>query len=393
MASSAGNDEIGALHKALRSRDVETVRFLGPSCLLWQENSIGWTALHVAASHGWTEEEWLLNKAIEETASSAVALKEATSSEISPLISSLTHTGGQSCVALFFRRHVDPLPWHHAEVKDAAAILRDDLSLVAGTPSLVDECRTRLKILLDPNTDREQQENGDDAAEFSHGEVLSVMNDLMLRVVRFWQRMELWLRAAYLGTLSTDEQSWSLLHALAFVGGCPREVAQLAIALYPDQACCADTAGNLPLHLLCSSHNNDSDCEFLLQALLEVHPGSAKCANQEGRLPLNVALAHGKHGTIIQRLVTAEPLVLYGMRDLVTGLPSFALAATREISITEVWAQRHKTSDVGSLWHFLPPPAQEEGLQRARCDLEIVKLNTIYRTLRAMPSAVQFGIK
>jgi hypothetical protein len=246
---------------------------------------------------------------------------------------------------------------------------------------------------LDTNSDREQQENEDDAAEFNHWDVLSVMNDSVSRVVRFWQRMELWLRVAYLGTLSTDEQSWSLLHALAFVGGCPREVAQLAVVLNPDQACSADAAGSLPLHLLCSSHHNNSDCEFLLQSLLEVHPETAKCANQEGRLPLNVALAHGKHGTIIQRLITAEPLVLFGMRDLVTGLPCFALAATCEISITELWSQWHNTSDVGSLWHFLPLHAQEERLQQARRDLEIVKLNTIYRILRAIPSAVQFGIK
>lgn len=372
MASSDGNDGISALHKALRSGDVETVRDLGSCCLLWKANSIGWTALHVAASHGWTDEEWLLKRAIEETSSSAV----------SPFISNRTHNGGHSCISLFFRRHVDPLPWHHAEVREAAVVLREDLLLVRGSPSRSDECRARLQR-LDISTDREQQKDEESEEEFSDEAVLPV-----LRVVRFWHRMELWLRAAYTGTLSTNEQPWSILHALAFAGGCPREVAQLAVALYPDQARTTDAAGNLPLHLLCSSHRNDNDCELLLQALLETHPESAKCVNQEGRLPLNVALARGKHGTFIQRLITAEPLVLYGIRDRETGLPSFALAATSEISNTEVWTQWHR---VDALWHFLPPHAQEERLQQARSDLEIVKLNTIYQILRTMPDAIQYG--
>jgi hypothetical protein len=107
-------------------------------------------------------------------------------------------------------------------------------------------------------------------------------------------------------------------------------------------------------------------------------------------LPLNSALASGKGGAFAQLLIATEPRVLYGTRDVETLLPSFALAAAAPTLETHLHA--YNTSTVGSLWHFLPPHAQQERLEQARQELGVVQLNTIYEILRAMPDAVQFGL-
>ena len=363
------HSDVPALHHYFRSGAHERVREIVSASpeILWKANSIGWNALHVAASVGWTDDAWLLKK--------ATANASRGTDDKSAFLTDRTHNGGHSCISLLFRRHVDPLPWHGDEVKDAALLLRGELQEVAGNPSLLHACRQ----LVDENMVK-QENAGFRTPREQHVSVLHVMD--------FWQRMERWLRAASI----QPEESWSLLHALAYVGGCPVQVAQLAVALNSEQARTCDEHGNLPLHLLCSClPANEDDCQSaFLQALLTANPHAAQCVNQRGRLPLNIALSTGKRGNFVKVLIAAEPRVLMGTRDVETGLPSFALAAAAPTLNAHLHA--YSTSNVGSLWHFLPPHAQQERLQQARRDLEVIQLNTIYEILRAMPDAVQLGL-
>lgn len=363
--------DVTELHGLLRDRNhvsnrVREVVSASPE-ILWKSNSIGWNALHVAASVGWSDEAWLLEKATE-------------CADENAFISERTHNGGHSCISLFFRRHVDPLPWHHDEVKEAAATVKGGSQTIVDTPTLLDVCRSRIQQ-SQPNEQLVEGLNREDGSADQ-----TTKDAAVSRVVEFWRRMELWLQAAY-----QQQESFRILHALAYVGGCPMEIAQLAISLYPEQTSMCDENGNLPLHLLCCSEPaNKDDCQSLLQALLSGYPEGAQCANQSGRLPLNIALASGKGGNFTRLLVAAEPRVLMGTRDVVTGLPSFALAAAAPTLETHLFA--YNASDVGSLWHFLPPHAQQERLQQARRDLEVIQVGTIYEILRVMPDAVQFGL-
>lgn len=363
---------VAKLHALLRGEDNEINKLKVREIIsaspdyLWTANAIGWNALHHVAATGRHDEAWLLEKAVETDKNGL-------------FISERTHNGGHSCISLFFRRHVDPLPWHDVRVKEAAEFLRDSLRRTTVDQRLLELCRS---VLNETKVEQVQSQ---------HESIESNDEDAISRITEFSRQLDLWLRSASHTATQENNESFSLVHALSHVGGCPAQVAEFAVALFPDQAATRDENGNLPLHLLCNSEPaNEHDCQALLQALLSCYPEAAQSANRTGRLPLNIALSNGKGGDFIKFLIHAEPRVLMGTRDIETGLPSFALAAAAPTLNTHVYA--HSTSNVGSLWHFLPPQAQQERLQQAQREVEVVQLNTIYEILRSMPDAVQLGL-
>jgi hypothetical protein len=364
---------IATLHALLRGEDneinklkVREIISASPN-LLWKANAIGWNALHHVAATGWQDEAWLLEKAVE-------------TDKKDLFISERTHNGGHSCISLFFRRHVDPLPWHDAQVKEAAAFLRDCLRRTTVDQRLLELCRS---ILSGSEVDQVQSQY--ESIESNEDD------DAISRITEFSRQLNWWLRSASRTASQEIDESFSLLHALADVGGCPAQVAEFAVVLFPEQAATRDENGNLPLHLLCYSEpsSDENDCQALLHALLSSYPEAAHCTNRCGRLPLNIALSSGKGGAFTKILMYAEPRVLMG-RDMFTRLPSFALAAAAPTLNNHLRAL--STSNVGSLWHFLPPHAKQERLQQAQSEVDAVQLNTIYEIIQFMPDAVQFGL-
>mmetsp|Transcript_31805 Transcript_31805/g.69901 ORF Transcript_31805/g.69901 Transcript_31805/m.69901 type:complete len:612 (-) Transcript_31805:1843-3678(-) len=278
-------------------------------------------------------------------------------------------------------------------------------------------------------------------------------DDSMLdTLLNFWHDMELLLLCAYYGTTDLDiiDASccqWRVVHALAFTG-CPPEVAKLAVALYPEQVHERDERNDLPLHIAVQSRSSSSlweaaeddahavaDIESLVEgvdvitgqrrrgtpytpsaapvikALLDSYPHAAACANGDGRLPLNLALVSGRTWrTGIRDILAACPDALFGTRDPSTHLFPFMLAAidpkqlrgrqdldhgdeaSFEETDEEVRAKKEATAVIGGMWRFMSPETKERVLAKVRKDIDIVRLDTVFEILRAMPDAVRCGI-
>jgi hypothetical protein len=342
--------QYGLLHKSIRDADYETMERLveEDSSILWKRNSIGWTALHFAASHGlgtlarW---KWCIELA-------------AHGEGETQLYSSLTDAG-DSPVNHFFLRELEPLPWQRPEVKQEATRRRGCIEEALNDERIL-EC---VREGLDPAVSKGQ---------------ISV-NETVTVVLDFLCRLQVLLKAA---TQSTQHKRWSLLHALSLTG-CPRLVADLAIRLYTAQLCIRDDSGNLPLHIAAATFSPQS--HPILIALVEIRPDTCSQLNANHHLPLHLALAAGKTGQVIDCLWNAHPL--YGAPcDANSHLPAFLVAAvgnetTRQCKTIQLAASR-------AMWRFMPVYVQDKALKLARSEVELDELTTVYCLLRASPDAI-----
>jgi len=211
-------------------------------------------------------------------------------------------------------------------------------------------------------------------------------------------------------------RQWNVVHALAHTG-CPIEIAQLAVILYPEQVTTPDHNGNLPLHICAASHHHyktdlpdttestdddDADTDTntntntntntdtqqdkppticpILDILLQTYPEGAKIPDAQGRLPINLALSVGKEWESgIRNIFMAWPhVVLSGSRDITTKLHPFMLAAAAV-------ADNQPMTMVMDVPTKVPMDTNEH-------ELECMKLTTIYELLKIMPDAVRSGI-
>lgn len=326
---------VSSIHKAIRDGDFVTMKELleaNPS-LLTEPNSIGWTSLHFcAASPDIPVETW------------AWVLQR-----VPPGLDilMLRTDNGQNCVDHFFRLFLNPLEWQRHEVKEAAKDLKASILLCLKNDfymQLLHECVVKR-----------------DCVDFS--------NQHLYRIVSFWTRLHSLLQ----------QLSSSVLHALARTA-CPREVALLAMKLYPGEVLERDSLGNLPLHLACRYEG----AETVMSCLLN----QASILDADDRLPLHIALLSGKtwqHG--ILNLWNACPQY-GGTRDKETGFPAFLLAALPDPAVVQRATKRLAADTCGSLWRFMPASSQKRALDEAKANVDLLHLSTVYEVLRAAPNVL-----
>jgi len=153
-------------------------------------------------------------------------------------------------------------------------------------------------------------------------------------------------------------------------------------------------------------------CAPVIKAMLESYPHAAACADGNGRLPLNLALVTGRTWRSgIADILEACPDALFGTRDTATRLAPFMLAAVdqrelrehshlainggieyEEADEAELRAKKIASNQIGGMWRFMSHETKQRVLEKVRQDIDIIKLETIFETLRAMPDAVQTGI-
>ena len=153
-------------------------------------------------------------------------------------------------------------------------------------------------------------------------------------------------------------------------------------------------------------------CAPVIKVLLESYPHAAACADGNGRLPLNLALVTGRTWRSgIADILEACPDALFGTRDTATRLAPFMLAAVdqrelrehshlainggveyEEADEAELRAKKIASNQIGGMWRFMSHETKQRVLEKVRQDIDIIKLETIFETLRAMPDAVQTGV-
>lgn len=320
---------VSSLHKAIRDGDFETMveQIEEDPSLVSEPNSIGWTALHFcAASPAITLDtwKWVLQRV-----------------SVGPdVLLQLRTENGHNCVDHFFRLFLNPLEWQRHEVKEAAKDLKVAIQYCLENDD--DHLQLLRQSLIDDDKD-------------------ASLNEHMARVVPFWRRLQVLLQRL----------SYFELHALATTS-CPRQVALLAIRLYPSNQ--RDSAGNLPLHLACRHEG----AETIMGCLLE----QASVLDPQGRLPLHLALASGKtwhHG--IESLWNACPQY-GGAHDEASFLLVPDEAAVQRAT------NRLAADTCGSLWRFMPVVSQQRALADAKSRIDLEHLSTVYELLRAAPNVL-----
>lgn len=271
-------------------------------------------------------------------------------------------------------------------------------------------------------------------------EDFQVDNTSLEALVIFWHEMELLVIAATRLTLkigNEDEEEidtqlddgsgerqpeWRIVHGLCIIG-CPREVANLAVKLYPEQVREADENGDLPLHLASSSHQTSALAEGtwhhdqtpygenvqtaspMMECLLREYPEAASVLNTAGRYPINLAILAGKtwQDGVCDVFRAGPNVVLEGSVDSTVGLPPFMLAALPRYSSVnynsclkvgkskfeqEMRAKRSASKNIGSMWMLLPDSSKVRALTVAKTDIDKVQLTTIYQLLRVVPEFI-----
>ena len=152
-------------------------------------------------------------------------------------------------------------------------------------------------------------------------------------------------------------------------------------------------------------------CAPVIKALLDSYPHAAACADGNGRLPLNLALVSGRTWRSgIADILEACPDALFGTRDTATHLAPFMLAAVDQRELrehsqqttsggveyeepdeAELRAKKIASNQIGGMWRFMSYETKEKVLAKVREDIDIIKFETIFEILRAMPDAIRTG--
>lgn len=368
---------VSMLHKAIRDHrwdEIKDTLHKNPS-LIFQVNSRGWNALHVAATSrpygSWWK--WLLEIAArEKTADFAV-----------------TNDTGHTVLDLYYRSTLHPLPWQRNSMQQQADSLTTALESMLDNPSLLEQVQTQLQREFGhyPTT----RDN-----DYSAGSVSDVD-----RICLFWQTLLLLLEAAHssrsMGDVATLE-CLPVLQLLAASHWCPYLVATSAAHLFPHQI----RQEPLPLHIWCQTpkihqwmtwpnmdtlsngsilHTDNSQSSMLKILCQEYPEGAAKRIGAE--LPLSVALRHGKSWRELQPLFHAQPAATTG------SIPIFAIPAFYIISdIDAEWAAKRQDPQRLSVWCYLSRADKRRAIQQARELLELRQLETIFELLRLNPVAI-----
>lgn len=156
------------------------------------------------------------------------------------------------------------------------------------------------------------------------------------RLFDFWIKMELMIRAASYG--STLEkihagETWSPIHSICMIEECPCDLLKFALQMYGEETRKRDLKGNLPIHVLLqnvrknASARQAENAKTMVEHLLRVSPTSVSCRTQRGELPLHIALrSFLTWNTGIRSLAEADAVTVE-VRDPVTKLFPFMLAA------------------------------------------------------------------
>eukprot|EP00590_Aulacoseira_subarctica_P009544 CAMPEP_0172427542 /NCGR_PEP_ID=MMETSP1064-20121228/42467_1 /TAXON_ID=202472 /ORGANISM="Aulacoseira subarctica , Strain CCAP 1002/5" /LENGTH=813 /DNA_ID=CAMNT_0013171785 /DNA_START=32 /DNA_END=2471 /DNA_ORIENTATION=+ len=169
---------------------------------------------------------------------------------------------------------------------------------------------------------------------------ISCLQDLRLnsptRLIDFWMKMELMLRAASNGTTSSKLPSgepWSPLHAICTYEECPGDVLKFALQMYGGDIDRTDNKGNMPLHALLQSlpinvtARQTKEINAMIEHLIFASPTTVSRRTPKGQLPLHLALRSNiTWNAGIQSLVNTNKATAE-IRDPVTKLFPFMQAA------------------------------------------------------------------
>ena len=163
---------------------------------------------------------------------------------------------------------------------------------------------------------------------------------------RVWMgKIDLLLRAAFHGVAENrsipNKRRWRAVHAACNGGTCPFDVLAFSLQILPSEIKVVNEEGDLPLHIAASAPPYESTMPPELapgrpiHLLLNRSPQGAMRVNQKGRLPIHLALESGKTlDNGVDALVDAFPESVR-MRDPVTLLYPFQLAAVNRDSAVD----------------------------------------------------------
>ncbi len=270
----------------------------------WEANSRGWTAVHVAAASSASMSvfwwRWILERAAVAAERGATDIHDGCNSrrsDISPMWVAKTDLG-QTCIDLFFRTSLCPLPWQRHSLKERARRIRWAMETVCACPRRMSDLREKLDRQeerycgcqgdQDPRCGLHDNENVGNAVGATQED------DPVSLVLEFWKKLQLLLctasgryenqidetrsyksnekygdfteRHPFESSMISHGRTISVLHLLSSLSWCPEIVGRLVLQLFPGHAqfispfggCSGDSAfqtasisssGSLPLHL------------------------------------------------------------------------------------------------------------------------------------------------
>lgn len=215
-AVSAGS----CIQRAIRDEDFDLLPdLITDLILLWQCNSRGWAAMHVASSsqppvYWW---KWLLQKAMRAT-------------KPERLYKTKTDMG-QTCIDLFVRQSLFPLAWQRHTIQEKADQLRESIQTVCDDSSTTDNQIMLVELRERIRYSKEQKEENEDFEDHIESSPVGI-------VFQFWKNLELLLCAAHYGTVDTacflEMGEIPYLQLLASHSWCPDIAARLLVRLFPE---------------------------------------------------------------------------------------------------------------------------------------------------------------
>lgn len=325
--------------------------------ILWTPNSMGWTAVHIAASHRMPLPTW------EWIVSIAASISQEN------FLTSLTCTG-QSVVELFFRTYMCPLIWQDHAVRREAKVLTRALNNVRMSNEQLQLFQQRILKNFQLKPPRNDGDN--------------CVTDID-RCSMLWR----YLDPLYNAIGDTNEPT---LAFLARTGCCPVHLAKLAVALEASKNPHDSDLPGRVLHAWAIARSFN-DLDGMLEPLLDAFPGSLLVLHEpSSRNPCHEALLSGKGLNDIKLLLKRSPS-LVNVPDPVTRLPWAGLMAlgTQQSTLTRALQGHHaKVSMLASVFKDLPTTYQKDKIQQAQDDLDCEKLTAIFWVIRFSPSAINF---
>ena len=374
---------------------------------LWETNSRGWTPMHVAAIASPTIPlewwRWILQEQSLSISSQAISSLDSFNNR-SNLWTRQTDQGS-TVVELFFRATLDPLPWCKRSVKEKAIRLRGAIERILKEYEQERDLYLRTTLNTRKTKDRRKTDRIEEEGKLEklreliiaeggrnekYGNITDDMCDVAL-VFQFWSKLE----ALFSTQQNECDLQYSIVNILARLRWCPELVGKLVLALFPLEVVgeINEAAYPLPLHSCVQSFEGDMP-NGILEILCDADPGAASVPDpaSNGRLPLHVALSrvpqHSWEESLCH-LFAANPYALR-VRDPVTGLPAFCLAADSLSPIQDHQIEQ-TAKNIGNrslCWYYLTRVEKTRARNDAIAFLECRKLTTMYEVLRKDPSVL-----